>query len=105
MNREIYKRWDELNLNSVITDIANRLFPNDTVSHPGHVDGLVEAVVRSEEGYEDDNPIEHMRFSFDGNHLSIRTTNQNEPILGLLETRNVNNDQLRENLQNFVARK
>jgi len=105
MDREIYKRWNELNVNNIVADIADKLFPGDVISHPSHADGLVEALVRNEEGYEDDNPIEHMRFSFDGNHLIIRTTNQNGPVLGLFETKDINSDQLKNNLQEFIARK
>lgn len=105
MNKEIIDRWNELEIQGVVEDLGKKLYPNSNYfAQKVSSDGLVEMTVEEHEGFEDDNPIEHMRFSFEGDHLLIRMTKNQKPVLALLETKNIDSSELKESIKEFVAR-
>jgi len=106
MLKEIIDRWKDLEIQKIVEDLGKKLYPASNY-FPQNIcdDGLIEMTVEEHEGFDDENPREYMRFSFEGDHLLIRMTKNNKPFLALLETKNINSDELKENIQEFVARK
>lgn len=105
MHKEIIDRWNDLKIQETVEDLGKKLYPeSNSFAQRVSPDGLIEMTVEEHEGFEDDNPREHMRFSFEGDHLLIRMTKNQKPVLALLETRNINSSELKENIQEFVAR-
>jgi hypothetical protein len=106
MNKEIIDKWSELDAVTTITKLGKEI--NPTANYfPQKVreDGLVEMTVEEHDGYEDENPREYMRFSFDGNNLLVSMTKSEKPILKLIDVSYMDRTDFQKDLRDLVTRK
>jgi hypothetical protein len=102
---EIVKRWDDLGITDVATRLGEKLYP-ECNHFPRKVrnDGLLEMTAEEHDGFADENPVERMRFSFDGNNLLVSMSKNGEPSLNLISTSNLDRDSLQKSLEEIVIR-
>jgi hypothetical protein len=102
---EVMNRWNELGVANLVGVIGKKLYPGSNhcpVKVRG--DGLVEMTVEQHDGFEDENPVEYMRFSFDGSNLLVSMSKDKDPSLQILKTEGLTKDTLMRSLQEVVIR-
>lgn len=106
MNKgEVMRKYNELGIVDMAGIFGKKLYPDSNYYHEKvRDDGLVEVVIEGHEGFEDENPREYMRFSFDGNNLLVSMSKNGEPSLDLISTVGLDKDALQKNLEDIVVR-
>ena len=103
---EVLSKWNGLGIDNIVSSMADKFAPrsNHISGKKVREDGLVEMTVEEHEGFDDDIPQEHMRFSFDGTSLMVRMTVSERPFLGVIDTRGMTGETIKSGLEDLVLR-
>lgn len=103
--KEIVDRWNDLGIADTVKTIVDEVCPEaNFISQKTRKDGLVEIVAQEHDGFEDQNPNERMRFSFDGQNLLVSMSKNGEPALDLISTQNLDRSSFEKSLREIVVR-
>jgi hypothetical protein len=103
MKNEIFSEWQRLGIYETAKNIGQQKYPTSNhFPQIVHGDGLVEMSIEEHEGMEDEHPTQYMRFSFDGNNLVIRSSQDQKPKLDLINIHPITGQQeLSTTIQNL----